>query len=72
MQTPCIPPLAVILLVFTSTIVTKLLVFNYCKAGKKKGMGQVKNAIVLIVPMKIQLFFLNKCSPECCKLLVNF
>lgn len=62
MQTPCIPPLAVILLVFTSTIVTKLLVFNYCKAGKKKGMGQVKNAIVLIVPMKIQLFFLNKYS----------
>lgn len=61
-----------LMLFFKAAGAGRLLVFKAMQSWEK-GMGIVQiSATELAVLTQIQLFFLNKCSSDCCKTLVNF
>lgn len=56
-----------------ATMTLRLLVLKlYKEFGKGAGYTAIENVTELDVLPEIQPFFLNKCSSDCCKLLVDF
>lgn len=58
------------LLVFTATMVARLLLFKAYHGPEEKGVRLGQNATKLTVLTEIQLFFLNNYSLDFCKPLV--